>query len=53
MASCHSSWLVSLTATHLKYMNKVVTTSSSLGAVPHAVTEDDVYAGFFIPKDES
>jgi len=24
----------------------------SLGAAPHAVTEDDVYAGFFIPKGE-
>jgi len=53
MASCRSSWLVSLTATHLKNMKKVVTTASSLVAVPHAVTEDDVYAGFFIPKGES
>jgi len=24
----------------------------SLGAAPHAVTEDDVYADFFIPKGE-
>jgi hypothetical protein len=27
--------------------------SSSLVGIPHAVTKDDVYAGFFIPKGGS
>ena|SRR5712671_1201167 len=46
MASCYSSWYVSRMAPHFMYL-------MSLAAVPHAVTEDDVYAGFFIPKGES
>src|SRR5712675_1137527 len=46
MASRYSSWCVSQMAPHVMDL-------MSLAAVPHAVTEDDVYAGFFIPKGGS
>jgi hypothetical protein len=49
MAPCHSSWFVSLIATHFE----IVTTRFLLVAIPHAVTEDDIYDGYFIPKGES
>jgi hypothetical protein len=49
MAPCHSSWFVSLIATHFG----IVTTRLLPVAVPHATTEDDIYEGYFIPKGES
>lgn len=33
-------------------MEDIICITSSLEAVPHATTKDDVYAGFFIPKGE-
>ena len=47
MAACHSSGCVSsiVTGTQTIYLSVV-----SPAAVPHVVTEDIVYAGYFIPK---
>jgi len=50
MASYRSSWWVSSVASQARYRSSVASISSSLAGVPHAVTQDDVYAGFFIPK---
>jgi len=52
MASYRSSWWVSSVASQARYRSSVASISSSLAGVPHAVTQDDVYAGFFIPKGE-
>jgi hypothetical protein len=52
MASYRSSWWVSPVTSQARYRSSVVSISSSLAGVPHAVTQDDVYAGFFIPKGE-
>jgi len=52
MASYRSSWWVSSVAFQARYRSSVASISSSLAGVPHAVTQDDVFAGFFIPKGE-
>ena len=46
METCWSSWCVeTIVANPAKYLSTDVCT-----AIPHAVTEDNIYDGFFIPK---